>query len=43
LYTVVRWNNVFISPPLVIAEGELRAGVEIIDAGLSITDKGVRP
>jgi taurine--2-oxoglutarate transaminase len=42
LYTVVRWNYVFIAPPLVISEEQLRAGLEIINEGLDITDIGVR-
>jgi taurine--2-oxoglutarate transaminase len=42
LYTVVRWNYVFIAPPLVISEEQLRAGLEIINEGLDITDTGAR-
>jgi taurine--2-oxoglutarate transaminase len=42
LYTLVRWNNFYTNPPLVITDEELRQGFEIIDRGLDITDQGVR-
>jgi taurine--2-oxoglutarate transaminase len=36
LYTVVRWNYVFIAPPLVITEAQLRDGLDIMDEGLKM-------
>ena len=41
LYTFVRWNYFFTNPPLSITEDELRAGFEIIDRALAITDQAV--
>ena len=41
LYTLMRWNNVFCNPPLVIKENELKEGFNIIDKGLDILDKAV--
>ncbi len=38
LFTLVRWNYFFTSPPLSISESELRDGFEIIDRALEITD-----
>jgi taurine--2-oxoglutarate transaminase len=42
LYTFLRWNYFFTNPPLTTNETELREGFEIIDRGLSITDRVVR-
>jgi taurine--2-oxoglutarate transaminase len=41
LYTMVRWNGVFVNPPLCITEEQLREGLAIIDAALEITDRAV--
>jgi taurine---2-oxoglutarate transaminase len=41
LYTFVRWNTFFTNPPLVITEAQLMEGLDVIDEGLAITDKGV--
>ncbi len=41
LYTFVRWNNVFVNPPLCITRAELLEGLEIIDRALDITDDSV--
>jgi len=41
LYTVVRWNSFFTNPPLSITDAELKEGFEIIDRGLTITDRAV--
>jgi taurine--2-oxoglutarate transaminase len=41
LYTMVRWNSVFVNPPLIITEGQLREGLAIIDAALEIADRAV--
>jgi taurine--2-oxoglutarate transaminase len=42
LYTFVRWNTFFTNPPLVITEKQLMEGLDIVDEGLAITDKGVK-
>jgi len=41
LYTFVRWNTFFTSPPLCITEAELREAFAIIDKALEITDRAV--
>ncbi|HEU5088661.1 MAG TPA: aminotransferase class III-fold pyridoxal phosphate-dependent enzyme, partial [Roseiflexaceae bacterium] len=41
LFTFVRWNTVFVNPPLCITEEQLREGLAIIDRGLEIVDKAV--
>jgi len=38
LFTWVRWNWIFVVPPLVITEAELREGLEIIDRVLDFVD-----
>ena len=42
LYTFVRWNTFFTNPPLVITEAQLMEGLDVIDEGLAITDRGVK-
>jgi taurine---2-oxoglutarate transaminase len=42
LYTFVRWNTFFTNPPLVINEAQLMEGLDVIDEGLAITDRGVK-
>lgn len=39
VYTTVRWNFLFIAPPLCIKEDELRAGLKIIDEVLDFPDQ----
>lgn len=41
LFALVRWNTVFVNPPLCITEEELRQGLEIIDQGLEIVDRAL--
>jgi taurine--2-oxoglutarate transaminase len=38
LYTFVKWNWIFVVPPLSIDEAELRQGLRILDKVLDITD-----
>jgi len=38
LYTLVRWNWIFIAPPLCINESELKQGLTVIDEVLEMTD-----
>jgi len=42
LYTVVRWNWIFVVPPLCITEAELKEGLTIIDEVLEMTDEEAR-
>ena len=42
LYTFVRWNTFFTNPPLVITEAQLHEGLDVVDEGLALTDKGVK-
>lgn len=41
LFTFVRWNFIFIAPPLTITKEELLAGLEIISNAISLVDKFV--
>jgi taurine--2-oxoglutarate transaminase len=43
LYTMVRWNTFYANPPLIITEPQLREAFAILDSGLEITDRAVRP
>lgn len=38
IYTTVRWNYLFIAPPLCIGEGDLREGLKAIDEVLEYAD-----
>ncbi len=38
LSTIVRWNWIFVCPPLCISESELREGLAIVDDALEIAD-----
>lgn len=42
VYTFVRWNWIFVVPPLVITEEELKEGLEVIDGVLNYTDSLVK-
>jgi len=42
VYTLIRWNNCFVNPPLCINEQQLLEGLAVIDRGLQITDEAVR-
>lgn len=39
MYTFVRWNYIFIAPPLCISESEIEEGLNIISRALLIADK----
>jgi taurine--2-oxoglutarate transaminase len=39
LNTIVRWNMLFCTPPLIITEEQIGEGLEIIGRGLSIADE----
>ncbi|MCR4405346.1 MAG: aminotransferase class III-fold pyridoxal phosphate-dependent enzyme [Anaerolineae bacterium] len=42
LYTFVRWNWIFVVPPLCITEAQLKEGLTIIDQALEITDAATK-
>jgi taurine--2-oxoglutarate transaminase len=39
VYMFARWNVLFVAPPLIITEDELRTGVRAIDDVLAIADR----
>ena len=39
MYTMGRWNLVFIAPPLCITKDEVDEGMEIISKALSVADE----
>jgi taurine--2-oxoglutarate transaminase len=39
VYVFCRWNVLFVAPPLIIAEEELRVGVRALDEALAIADR----
>ena len=41
LTTLLRWNWIFVNPPLTITEDELREGLDIVDGALSIADRSI--
>jgi taurine---2-oxoglutarate transaminase len=42
VYTMIRWNNVFVNPPLCITEEQLLEGLAVVDRALALTDEAVR-
>jgi taurine--2-oxoglutarate transaminase len=41
IYVYCRWNMIFVTPPLVINEEELKYGVSLIDKALAIADAAI--
>ena len=41
LSTLLRWNWIFVNPPLTITEEQLREGLEIIDGALELADRAI--
>ena len=39
VYVFCRWNMLFVAPPLIVTEDELRIGIRAIDAALEIADR----
>jgi len=39
VYVFCRWNMLFVAPPLIIDEDELRIGIRAIDEVLEIADR----
>jgi taurine--2-oxoglutarate transaminase len=42
LYTLIRWNNFFVNPPLCITEEQLLEGLSVVDKGLRIADESLK-
>ncbi|MEM7371809.1 MAG: aminotransferase class III-fold pyridoxal phosphate-dependent enzyme [Bacteroidota bacterium] len=38
MFTFVKWNFIFVAPPLTISQEEVEAGIEIIDQALALAD-----
>ncbi len=38
MFTFVRWNYIFIAPPLIITEDQIDEGLNIISQAISIAD-----
>jgi len=38
MYTFVRWNYIFIAPPLTVTEKQIDEGIAIISEALKIAD-----
>ena len=43
LYAFTRFNLLWICPPLIITQGELKQGLDIIEGGLRLVDEALRP
>ena len=41
MYTFVRWNYIFIAPPLIVSKAQIDEGLDIISAAISIADEYV--
>lgn len=41
VYAFVRWNNLFVNPPLCITEEQLMEGLAVVDKALEIADQAV--
>ena len=41
MYTFVRWNYIFIAPPLIVTKEQIDEGLEIISQAINITDEYV--
>ena len=42
LFLYTHWHTVLIIPPLIITEGQLKEGFDVLDRALAITDKAVK-
>ncbi|HSV22365.1 MAG TPA: hypothetical protein VLJ17_04975, partial [Xanthobacteraceae bacterium] len=43
LYAFSRFNMLWVCPPLIITEDELRQGLDIIEEGLAVVDAALSP
>jgi len=41
MYTFVRWNYIFVAPPLCVTKAQINEGLSIISEALKIADKEV--
>ncbi|MDQ6609127.1 MAG: aminotransferase class III-fold pyridoxal phosphate-dependent enzyme, partial [Bacteroidota bacterium] len=41
MYTFVRWNYIFIAPPLIVTKEQIDEGLEIISQAISLADAEV--
>lgn len=41
MYTFVRWNYIFVAPPLIINEEQIKEGIAIISEAISIADQSL--
>jgi taurine--2-oxoglutarate transaminase len=41
VYTFIHWNTILVNPPLIINEGQLAEGIQVLDKALEITDAAV--
>jgi taurine--2-oxoglutarate transaminase len=41
MYTFVRWNYIFVAPPLCINKGQIDEGLAMISDAISIADKEI--
>lgn len=41
MYTFVRWNFIFVAPPLIVTKAQIDEGLEIISEALSIADESI--
>lgn len=41
MYTFVRWNFIFVAPPLIVTKEQIDEGLEIISEALSIADESI--
>jgi taurine--2-oxoglutarate transaminase len=39
MFTFVRWNYIFVAPPLIINKGQVDEGLDIISQAISIADQ----
>jgi taurine--2-oxoglutarate transaminase len=39
MFTFVRWNYIFIAPPLIITESEIDEGLSIVEEAVKIADE----
>ncbi|HSL47340.1 MAG TPA: aminotransferase class III-fold pyridoxal phosphate-dependent enzyme [Anaerolineales bacterium] len=42
LFLYTHWHTVLIIPPLIITEGQLKEGVDVLDKALEITDRAIK-
>ena len=43
MYTFVRWNFIFIAPPLCVTTGQIDEGLSIISQAIAVADQAIAP